>query len=94
MVNETVFIVGAVTLIVLAIYHMVGLQLAQYIGFFLPIKTVAFVSPAIIVVALLQAMIGPWGMPMYLALTLALFYMALFAEALHFLLPTRAQFRS
>ena len=93
MINETVFIVGACSFIVLAIYHMVGLPLARDIGFFLPIKTIAFSAPIIIVVALLQAMTGSWGWSMYVALTLALVYMALLAEALHLLLPKRAALR-
>ena len=89
MINETVFIVGAGTFIVLALYHLVGLSLAREIKFFLPIKVAFGLSLVTIIIGLQQLMLGP-EKTIYWAGILALVSMGLLWFTLGLLLPKRA----
>jgi len=85
-INETVFIVGAGTFIVLALYHLVGLPLARDIKFFLPINVAVGLSLVMIILGLQQLMLDP-EVNIYVAGTLVLAYMAVLFLALRLLFP-------
>ena len=89
MINQTVFLMGAIAFIVLAFYHLVGLPLARDIKFFLPIRVAVGLSPVMILLGLQQLMLNP-ETNIYVAGTLVLAYIAVLSLALRLLLPKPA----
>ena len=87
-IHETVFIVGAIAFVILALYHLVGLPLARDIKFFLPIKVAVGLSLIMIILGLQQFMLG-LEKTIYLAGTLVLVYMGVLCLALRLLFPKR-----